>query len=336
MAVTEDRSAPAWLAEATTAAWQMPVPTGPLWETLLVRERSAYGYVKAAWEINLGCDHDCGFCYLGEKRFECLDCDDKTRLLTMLRDAGVLWLQITGGEALIDPQFAAAYEYATGLGMVIQISTNGSQLHKVRMQELFVRLRPYRLTVSLYGATGETYDAVTRNRGAFDRFTRGLDASRTAGLPVRIHHRRRGERPRGGRHGPPRGRPLGLPVPGLHEHVPDDRRRGEAARLTGPEVRPRPPFLHRLQRRPHLLPRRPARHRLGLQDRPRSQREPHDRGPDRPPPTRRHRRVPPAPHRWMLRLLEDRHLQDMPAAGQAPPGGGGQPTLYCQHGGDGA
>ncbi|MGC9477626.1 radical SAM protein [Streptomyces sp. WG4] len=105
----------------------------------------------------------------------------------MLRDAGVLWLQITGGEALIDPQFAAAYEYATGLGMMIQVSTNGSQLHKVRMQELFARLRPYRLTVSLYGATGETHDAVTRNRGAFDRFSRGLDASRAAGLPVRIN-----------------------------------------------------------------------------------------------------------------------------------------------------
>lgn len=81
---------------------------------------------------------------------------------------------ITGGEALIDPQFAAAYEYATGLGMMIQVSTNGSQLHKVRMQELFARLRPYRLTVSLYGATGETYDAVTRNRGAI--------AARMAGL----------------------------------------------------------------------------------------------------------------------------------------------------------
>ncbi|MFI9155426.1 hypothetical protein [Streptomyces sp. NPDC053367] len=41
--------------------------------------------------------------------------------------------------------------------------------------------------MSLYGATGQTYDAVTRNREAFDRFTRGLDASREAGLPVRIN-----------------------------------------------------------------------------------------------------------------------------------------------------
>ncbi|MER8009681.1 radical SAM protein [Streptomyces sp. NPDC094149] len=186
-AVVDDRPAPPWLHEAAVQAWQMPLPDSGLRETVLVRERSQYGYAKASWEINLGCDHDCGFCYLGEKRFEGLQWDDKVRLLTMLRDAGVLWLQITGGEALIDREFAAAYEYATRLGMMIQISTNGSQLHKPRMQELFTRLRPYRLTVSLYGATGTTYDAVTRNRGAFDRFTRGLDASREAGLPIRLN-----------------------------------------------------------------------------------------------------------------------------------------------------
>ena len=54
----------------------MPMPCGPLRESLLVRDRSTYGYAKASWEINLGCDHDCGFCYLGEKRFEGLDWDD--------------------------------------------------------------------------------------------------------------------------------------------------------------------------------------------------------------------------------------------------------------------
>jgi MoaA/NifB/PqqE/SkfB family radical SAM enzyme len=186
-AVDAGRPAPSWLNDAVTAAWGTSLPAGDLGELLLVRDRSPYGYGKASWEINLGCDHDCGFCYLGEKRFKGLEWDDKVRLLTLLRDAGVLWLQITGGEALIDRQFAATYEYANELGIMVQISTNGSQLHKTRMQELFTRLRPYRLTVSLYGATADTYDAVTRNRGAWDRFSRGLDASREANLPVRLN-----------------------------------------------------------------------------------------------------------------------------------------------------
>ncbi|MET7893201.1 radical SAM protein [Streptomyces mirabilis] len=184
---SEGRAAPVWLHDAASQAWGMTLPEGSSSAVVLVREPSPYGFVKASWEINLGCDYDCGFCYLGEKRFGGLPRADKQRLLEMLRDAGVLWLQITGGEALIDPQFAAAYEYAHELGLMVQVSTNGSQLHKSAIRDLFVRYRPYRLTVSLYGATEETYEAVTRNRGAWTRFTRGLDVAREVGLPVRLN-----------------------------------------------------------------------------------------------------------------------------------------------------
>lgn len=184
----EDRPVPEWLRQAAAQAWSMSLPdTTGLRGTVLVRERSTYGYAKASWEINLGCDYDCQFCYLGEKRFEGLTWEDKRRLLEMIRDAGVLWLQITGGEALIDPQFAPAYQYAHEIGLMVQVSTNGSQLHKQRMIELFEKYPPYRVTVSLYGATAETYEKVTKNRGAYERFVRGLDAAREAGLPMRLN-----------------------------------------------------------------------------------------------------------------------------------------------------
>ncbi len=50
-----------------------------------------------------------------------------------MRDADVLWLQITGGEPLIDAHFATAYEYANEVGMMVAISSNGSQLSKPRI-----------------------------------------------------------------------------------------------------------------------------------------------------------------------------------------------------------
>ncbi|CAH9416236.1 hypothetical protein SGL43_03259 [Streptomyces globisporus] len=178
---------PAWLADAARQAWGTELPDGPVGDFVLVRERSPYGYAKASWEINLGCDYDCEFCYLGEKRFEGLDWAGKQQLLRMMRDAGVLWLQITGGEALIDREFGAAYEYAHQLGMMVQVSSNGSSLRKPPIRGLFARRRPYRLTLSVYGATAGTYDKVTRNRGAFDRFIRGLDAAHQDRLPVRLN-----------------------------------------------------------------------------------------------------------------------------------------------------
>lgn len=186
-ASTEGMPAPAWLTDAAKKAWGTELPEAPLSDVVLVRERSRYGYGKVSWEINLGCDYDCEFCYLGEKRFEGLDWAGKQTLLRTLRDAGVLWLQITGGEALIDREFGAAYEYAHQLGMMVQVSSNGSSLRKPPIRDLFARHRPYRLTLSVYGATAETYDKVTRNRGAFGRFIQGLDAAREDRLPVRLN-----------------------------------------------------------------------------------------------------------------------------------------------------
>ncbi|MFE9783242.1 radical SAM protein [Streptomyces sp. NPDC005775] len=186
-AVREGLPVPAWVADAAGQAWGMDVPACPAGDVLLVRERSAYGYARASWEINLGCDYDCDFCYLPDKVFAGLRWEGKQRLLRVMQKAGVLWLQITGGEALIDKQFAAAYVYAHQLGMMVQVSTNGSSLRKPPIRDLFARHRPYRLTVSVYGATAETYDRVTKNRGAFGRWITGLDAAREDGLPVRLN-----------------------------------------------------------------------------------------------------------------------------------------------------
>jgi MoaA/NifB/PqqE/SkfB family radical SAM enzyme len=96
-------------------------------------------------------------------------------------------LQITGGEPLIDRQFPASYARANELGMMVAISSNGSQLSKPRILDCFDAHPPYRLTLSVYGATRDSYEGLTRSRGAFNRFVRGLAAAREAKLPVRLN-----------------------------------------------------------------------------------------------------------------------------------------------------
>jgi MoaA/NifB/PqqE/SkfB family radical SAM enzyme len=178
---------PAWLVEAAHGRWGLDLANTPTAEAILVRPPSPYGYARASYEINKGCDYDCPHCYLGQKKFEGLSWEHKARLLEIMRDAGVLWLQITGGEPLIDRHFPAVYARAHALGMMIAISSNGSQLAKPLILDMLTQRRPYRITLSVYGATAETYDGFTRNRGAFDRFTRGLAAAREADLPVRLN-----------------------------------------------------------------------------------------------------------------------------------------------------
>ncbi|MQS11977.1 radical SAM protein [Streptomyces kaniharaensis] len=177
---------PSWLAEATRTRWAVQLAPRSVGDATLIRDAPAYGHSRASWEINLGCDLDCEHCYLGPKRFAGLDEEGKHRLLLILRDSAVLWLQITGGEALIDPHFASCSQLAHDLGMMIEVLTNGTRLSNSRTLEVLVASRPYRVTVSLYGATAETYDSFTRRRGAFKKVTRGLAAGIEAGLPLQL------------------------------------------------------------------------------------------------------------------------------------------------------
>ena len=53
--------------------------------------------------------------------------------------------------------------------------------------DLMTTRPPYQLALSLYGATEDSYDAMTRRRGSFRRFMRGLAAAHEAALPMRIN-----------------------------------------------------------------------------------------------------------------------------------------------------
>jgi hypothetical protein len=88
---------PQWLVDAVRTQWHLDLTGRIVGEAVLIREARPYELSRATWEINLGCDYDCVMCYLGEKRFEGLDMAGKRQLLAVMRDAGVIWLQITGG-----------------------------------------------------------------------------------------------------------------------------------------------------------------------------------------------------------------------------------------------
>ncbi len=78
---------PVWLAEAARRAWDLDLSGRPVAGTVLVRPESPFGYGRASYELNLGCNYDCEHCYLGLKKFEGLSWLDRERLLHIMRDA---------------------------------------------------------------------------------------------------------------------------------------------------------------------------------------------------------------------------------------------------------
>lgn len=187
-ASVDQNRAPSWLAEAVSRAWPDLKPPHTLVSSwVLVRPVSTYGYARASYELNLGCNYDCPMCYLGVKQFSGLAWEERVRLLRVMAAAGILFLQLTGGEPLIDRLFPDVYRLADQLGMMISVSTNGSRLSVPAILSLLSQRRPYRVTVSVYGATEETYEKVTGRRGSFRAFSRGLTAAHEAGLNLNLN-----------------------------------------------------------------------------------------------------------------------------------------------------
>jgi uncharacterized Fe-S cluster-containing radical SAM superfamily protein len=261
---------PAWLVDAARQDWDLEISGRAVNYAVIVRTQSTYGYGRASYELNLGCNYDCEHCYLGLKTFSGLSWPQRERLLHIMREAGVLWLQLTGGEPLIDKLFPEVYQLAYQLGMMISISSNGSRLSSKKILELLTTRRPYRLTLSVYGVTAESYDGLTRRRGSFAAFTKGLTAAHEAGLPINLNLivARRND------HEIDQmialaesyaGRELCVASPRLLHYGADDLRRPRELARAVRRAPAQAKTIYRLQRRPHVLPCGPARHGQHLQ-----------------------------------------------------------------------
>ena len=226
-----DQECPQWLVDAVRRRWpDLDLSNRQVGQSVLVRSVSPYGFGRASYELNLGCNYDCEHCYLGLKTFEGLSWPDRERLLRVMRDAGVLWLQLTGGEPLIDKLFGDVYALAFEFGMMLSISSNGSRLHNPAILDLLASRRPYRVTLSVYGACRVLRRAdpppwcVRQVRARPDRGARG----RAATEPEPDRHENQRTR---GRRDACHGRAVRVAVPCVLEHVPDDLRgRREPAR----------------------------------------------------------------------------------------------------------
>jgi len=115
-----------------------------------------------------------------------LSLDDIMRLLPELREAGCLFLTLSGGEVLTYPHLFAVLDRARELNFAVQLLTNGTMLQP----GIAARLASYRnllgVSISLYGATPEVHDGITQMPGSWRRTWDGAQRLRGAGITVRL------------------------------------------------------------------------------------------------------------------------------------------------------
>jgi radical SAM protein with 4Fe4S-binding SPASM domain len=143
--------------------------------------------VSVTLELTLKCNIRCTHCYNFDREAPRpaaepeLSFDEVLPLLDQLRQAGTLFLGLTGGEALVHPRFWDILDEAAARNFAVNVLSNGTLLTESVCDRLTAYPSLWLTSLSVYGARAATHDAVTRSRGSFRRTIDGARRIRDRG-----------------------------------------------------------------------------------------------------------------------------------------------------------
>lgn len=147
--------------------------------------------LDASIDLTYRCNNKCVHCYcnLPENDVQAIKEELSTievkKLLADLASIGSLWLLITGGEPLLRPDFEEIYLDAKKKGFIITLFTNGTLIYD-KTVELLSKYPPFAVEISIYGATRETYEKVTRVQGSYEKCINGIKRIVELGIKLKL------------------------------------------------------------------------------------------------------------------------------------------------------
>ena len=142
-------------------------------------------------EVTHRCPLECQHCYNNlpmsdkEARLAEMSLDEYVKLFDELHAAGCLWVLLTGGEIFARKDFLDIYAEAKKRGFLITLFTNGTMITP-RIADYLAEYPPFSIEITLYGATRETYEALTRISGSYDRCMKGIHLLLERKLPLKL------------------------------------------------------------------------------------------------------------------------------------------------------
>ncbi len=138
------------------------------------------------FELTYRCNHLCTFCYNSPTGEPEMTTPQIFETLRKVSEFGVLYVTLTGGEALCHRDFFKIASEVRRLGMALRIYTNGYLLADKTMLARVKGLKPIEVEVSIHGACAETHEALTRIKGSFQKTVTALENLVEAGIKVNL------------------------------------------------------------------------------------------------------------------------------------------------------
>lgn len=137
------------------------------------------------------CNMNCDMCYVRlsreemERQGRLRTADEWLEVGRQMKEAGVLFLLLTGGEPFLYPEFRRLYLGLREMGMILTINTNGTLIDE-DLAEFFGKHKPRRVNITLYGTDEETYERLCHYPGGYEKTLRGIRLLREQGVDVKV------------------------------------------------------------------------------------------------------------------------------------------------------
>jgi MoaA/NifB/PqqE/SkfB family radical SAM enzyme len=137
-------------------------------------------------EITYRCNHLCTFCYNSPSGARELTTPQIFEALRKVSEFGVLYVTLTGGEALCHRDFFKIAKEVRRLGMAIRIYSNGYLMADPFVVKKIKDLNPMEVEISIHGARPETHEALTKIKGSFQKTVKAVENLTAQGIKVNL------------------------------------------------------------------------------------------------------------------------------------------------------
>ena len=168
---------------------ETPTEYGSLVREMLRRAAIDRQPAHGAFELTGRCNLSCRMCYIRHPAGDMTKAAEELPAVAWLDlarravDNGMAFLLLTGGEVFLRRDFFDIYAPLTRMGLVLALFTNGTLITK-EIADCLAQAPPSLTEITVYGATADTYEAVTGIPGSFAACCSGIEALVSRSVPL--------------------------------------------------------------------------------------------------------------------------------------------------------
>lgn len=167
-------------------------PVGSYFSQLRQWARENNVPLNMTFELTPLCNFSCVMCYVhlneekAKKQGRLLTADEWTEIALQAKEMGTLEIALTGGEPFVHPEFWDIYSRLNKMGFLITVLSNGSLIDESVVEKFREYGMPYRMKLTVYGASNETYLKTCGCADGFSRVSKAIDLLKAAKVPLQL------------------------------------------------------------------------------------------------------------------------------------------------------